>query len=185
MNHHRQITLRELMLVVLFAGIGLSGLLVGGLMASMLVGGVMILTVGFAIVAFVGRDQLRALAIGFLIPVLAYGAMVLSIGPIELDPYEGHLPTTQLLLPAYQRIVKTEYFNLATGAPAPGYDPATAPKFGGSGFGGPAMGARETPDRKTFMSLAHILIAMLLGYCGAKFAVWLHRQQQSPATAAK
>lgn len=35
------------------------------------------------------------------------------------------------------------------------------------------------PDRQTFMSLGHVLIAMMFGYAGAKFAVGVHRWQRT------
>jgi hypothetical protein len=183
MKSHRQITIRELMLLVLFAGLGIAGLSTGGVLASTTIGIAIILTTGFAIVAFVGRDQLRSLAIGFLVPVVGYAATVLSVGSSELDPYEGKLPTSKLLQPAFQFIVRTEYVNFMTGEPVPNYNPATDPTRGaGGGFGGTAVGLKETPDRATFMSLAHVLLAMLFGYAGAKFAVWVHcRQSKSGA----
>ena len=182
MSKYRQFTIRELLLFVLFFGAGLGGLSNGGLFASVVLGVAIFVTTGFAIVAFVAQDELRACAIGFLIPVISYAVTILSVGSSELDPYQGKLPTTKLLQPAHRLIVKTEWINVMTGVSVPDYDPATDVNRGGGGggFGGTVV-FRETPDRNTFMSLAHVLMAMMFGYAGAKFAVFVHHRQ-SPET---
>ena len=97
------------MAIVLFAALGVAALSTGGLLASMVVGAAIVFTTAFAIVAFVGRKQLRSFAIGFLIPVVAYSATVLSLGNSELDPYEGKLPTTKLIKPAFELFVRRQY----------------------------------------------------------------------------
>ena len=182
MKSHSQISLRDLLYVLLFAGLGLSSLRAGGLLASTTVFLAILLTMCFAIVAFVGRDSLRAFGIGFLIPVIAYAATVVTIGKSELDPYEGKLPTSRLLLPMFRVMAKQTWTNVLTGEVVPDYDPATDSSAGGGGFGGSPIGSSESPDRPTFMSLGHVLIAMMLGYAGAKFAVAVHRGQRRPAT---
>ena len=177
MTKHHRFTLRELMLVVLFAALGIAGLSAGGVLASIAVGIAIVVTMGSAIVAFVGRDELRAYAIGFLVPVLSYAAIVLSIGKSELDPYDGHLPMTRLMRPAFELVVETTYVDAFTGEPVPDYDPAIDQNpMSGLGMGGGPL-VSESPDRRTFTSLAHVLFAMLFGYCGAKFAVWVHTKQ--------
>ncbi len=180
MNKYPQVTLRELMLGVLFIGLGCAGLLTGGVMASIFLGGAFIVTIGFAIVALVGRDELRATAIGFLVPVIAYAASIIAVGSPELDPY-GNLPTTKLIRPAFELIVRQEWINPTTGQPMPAYDPTTAP-MGPSGptFNGLPVHIRETPDRTAFMSVAHALLAMLFGYAGSKFAVFVYRKHRPP-----
>ena len=160
------------MLVFVFAGLGLAGLSAGGVLASIVVGISIIVTTGFAIVAFVGRDQLRSFAIGFLIPVIGYAATVLAIGASELHPYQGRLPTTKLFGRVFRLVVKQQYVNLETGETVTDYDP-TAVQLGT----GPTIVPSETPERTTFMSLAHVLTALMFGYVGAKFAVWIYRRQ--------
>lgn len=56
------------------------------------------------------------------------------------------------------------------------------PKRGnGNGiFGGSSMSICEHPDRPTFMCLAHMLLAIMLGWTGGKFAIFVYRTQ-SPA----
>jgi hypothetical protein len=174
---YQQLTIRELMAIVLFAATGLAALSRGGLFASIVIGAAIIITTAFAIVAFVARAEFRSFALGFLIPVVTYSAAVLSIGKSELDPYEGMLPTTKLLKPCFELLVNREYVNLMTNQPVPDYDPTANTGLGGGGMGGSPVGMRETPDRPTFMSLAHVLLAVMFGYIGAKFAVWVDRKQ--------
>ena len=181
MKSEAQVSLRELLFVVLFAGLGLASLRADGVVSSFTIFLAIVVTMCLAIVAFVGRHTNQAFAIGYLIPVIAYGAVVLAVGKSELDPYDGKLPTSRLLLPMFRVMVKQTWTDVLTGQVVPDYDPATDPNragAGGGGFGGSPMGLSESPDRPTFMSLGHILIAMIFGYSGAKFAVIVHRKQQ-------
>lgn len=172
-----QFSLREILFVVLFAGLGLAALRAGGVVASFVVFLAIVVTMGLAIVVFVGRRTIQAFAIGFLIPTIAYGVAVYALGKSELTP-NGKLATSRLLAPLYRVMVKQIWTNFSTGEVVPDYDPATDPDPGGS-----MMTMTESPDRLTFMSLGHILLAMIFGYCGAKFAVIVHRTQQRPGPA--
>jgi hypothetical protein len=183
MSKYPQLTLRELMLGVFFVGLGCAGLVAGGLMATIVLGVVLITIMGVGIVAFVGRDEVRAAAIGFLIPVFVYSVSIYSLGSSELDPYEGKLPTTKLIEPAFRVIVRQEFIDAMTGEPMPGYDPTTAPVGGGGSFGLSSVSLKETPDRTIFMSVAHALLAMVLGYAGSKFAVYVYHRQKPPVKA--
>jgi len=187
MSKYPQLTLRELMLGILFIGSGCAGLLTGGVMATIVLGVALIVTIGVAIVALVGRDELRAAAIGFLVPVIVYAASIFAAGSSELDPSEGKLPTTKLIQPAHQLVVRAEWVNLMTGEPVPDYDPTTtAPTgpYGANRFAAPPVGLKETPDRTTFMSVAHALLAMVFAYAGSKFAVYVYRRQRPLVKAA-
>jgi hypothetical protein len=180
MKSYCQFSLRELLLVVLFAGLGLGSLRTGGLVASITVFLAIVLTMCLAIVAFVGRERPQAFAIGCLIPVIVYAATVRAAGQSELDPYEAKLPTSRLLLPIFRVMAKQSWANTMTGEVVPDYNPATDPDPVGVGgpFGGSLMALSESPDRPTFMLIGHILIAMMLGYAGAKLAVAVHRKQR-------
>ena len=172
-----QVSLRELLFLVLLAAIGLASLRAGGIAGSIVIMLAIVATMGAAIVAFVGRHSMQAFAIGFLLPVLVYGAAILVIGQSELDPnYRGGLPTSSLLRPAFRLMVKVEWMNLATGQIDPNYDVATDPTSGA------VMIGQESLNRHEFMALGHVLFAMLFGYAGAKFAVAVHRKQQGIQT---
>ena len=172
MKQHLQFSLRELLIVVLFAGLGLASLRTGGIIGSIVVMLAIVVTTAFAIVAFVGRHSSQAFAIGFVIPVILYAVVVLAVGKSELDPYAGRLLTSRLLRPMFGLIAKKIWTNVATGQVVPDYDPTTDPNR----FASP-MGLSESPDRPTFMSLGHVLFDMLLGYAGARFALLVYRKQ--------
>lgn len=171
MKSYLQFTLRELLFVIAFAGFGLASLVNGGIVGAIMVSLAMIITMGLAIVAFVGRRSRQAFAIGFLIPVIMYAAIVLAVGKNELDPYAGQLPTWRLLRPMFAVMSKEIWQNAATGQIMPDYDFANDPNQGAG------MRLHYSPDRQTFMSLGHLLIAMMLGYAGAKLAVIVHRRE--------
>lgn len=181
-----QFSLRELLLFVLVAAIGLTALKIGGTVASLVMLLAVAVTTGIAIVAFVGRGEVRASACGFVIPVIAYTATVFAVGKGEFDPYEGKLPTSQLLSKAHVAIAESMWIDAFTHEVFPDYDPTTDPNrnfgggLGGGGVGGGRMMTQiQSPDRPTFMSLGHVLFGLLFGYAGAKFAVAIHRSQQS------
>lgn len=171
--------MRELIVSVAFCALGIASLRTGGLLAAFVTFAGIVLVMAFAIIAFVGNAQPKAFAIGFLLPLFVYAVTVFAAGGNELDPYAGRLPTTRFLRYAHQALVKTTYIDFATGKVVPNYDPSKDPNKGRKGFGGPSLQMSEHPDRETFMLLAHQIFAIVLGWIGAKFAVYVH-QTQSP-----
>lgn len=169
-------TIRELMLIVLSVAIATASLISGGIFASAVIGISSMASVCLAIVAFVGHGRARVGSIGFLIPVLAYASAVNVAGDSEMQLSNGVLPTTQLLWPAYRAIVRVNYTDPFTGETLP-EDNARVVQQNSGAFGG--MGGvmvHETPVRESFASLAHVLFAMLFGYIGSKFAIWINRE---------
>jgi hypothetical protein len=63
MPNYHQLTIRELMAIALFSAISIVGLSNGGVIASMVITAAIVGMTAFAIVAFVGREQLRSYAI--------------------------------------------------------------------------------------------------------------------------
>lgn len=172
-----QISLRELLAMVLFAGLGLASLRTGGLIASITTIVAIVFLMCTAILAVVGRGQGRIFATGFLIPVVIYGGIVFAAGDKELDPYNGRLPTSRILQTLWPVLATQTWTDLRTGQVVPNYNPAVHGPMGGMGGMARAM-SLETPDRPTFMSLGHILWATIFGYGGARFALAVYRQQQ-------
>jgi len=168
-------TIRELMLIVLSVAVAIAGLRSGGILASLVIGVSAITTVCIAIVAFVGHRRARVSSIGFLIPVLAYAMVVNVAGDSEIQLSKGVLPTTQLLWPAYKAIVRVNYSDQFTGQFLPDDDirivQRNSQTIGGMG----GVMVHEMPVRESFASLAHLLFAMLFGYVGSKFALWVNR----------
>jgi hypothetical protein len=177
-----QISVRELMLLLFVVALGLASLSTGGRIASLTILLLIAVVTALAIVACVGRGKWRSFAIGYLIPFSFYVVPHAYVGSSELDPY-GKLPTTRMFQPLFEQLVRREYVNSFTGQPVPNYDPTTNQGFGGGGFAiGPPVSAKETPDRTTFMLLAHTLFATVLAYVGGKFAVWVSYRDSSRKT---
>ncbi|GIW55618.1 MAG: hypothetical protein KatS3mg082_2022 [Nitrospiraceae bacterium] len=169
-----RISLREIMILVFGFALALAGLTAGGWVASFAIALVLVLTTAMAIVALVGQGRWVVFAKGFLIAFLFYAAPHIYVGSSELDPY-GKLPSTRLWGPVYERLVRRQYFDIRTGEPLPYYDPTENPASAPGVFGISAnITARESPDRATFMLLAHAVAAVVFAYCGGKFALWIH-----------
>jgi len=172
--------------------------------------------------ALVDRGKWQAFAVGFLVWALGYGVLVQSCRTIapsgdgsrtrnyEIDrPTEGRLPTTRLMSPLYDSVVRTMWKNVTTGEEveesglppnakkvmsagvniAISREPQYVPANLQSGFAPiPAalLGSSYTslgprPDQQQFMLIGHFLWALLLGYVGGKFAqfVYLRRLRAS------
>ena len=180
MNAYKQFTIREGLVLVFVSGFAIASLSSGGIVASLFLTFAMALVAIFAISAFVGRIELRTYAIGFIVPVFLYSLILFMFGASEFDPCEGKLPTTKLMRPLFEGMVTNEYID-QSGRVIKDFDPSKTPISGG-GFGPPAITFRETPDRITFMSIAHTILAMFGGYHGGKFATFVGKQQSRDPT---
>lgn len=177
MKSRLQFTLRELLIVIAFAALGLAALTTGGIVLAATVSLAVVVTMCLAIIAFVGRASRQAFAIGFLIPVVTYAAIVLAVGKSELDPNFALLPTSKLLRLIYSAIAKQTWIDGFTGKVIVGYDPTKVSSLpNGFGYTSPTR-LVESLEHGAFMTIGHLLIAMTLGYAGAKFAVLVHRRE--------
>lgn len=181
-------SVRELLAVFLILGVALAALRIGGLLAMLLqlLGFIFLLAV--IINALVGQGNRRVFSIGFLMPCLVYTAILLASGSRELAPYNGEVPTSQLLGYLHQAIVGEAYYDMQ-GNLVKDYDPAVHDlvAMGSGGLGGGMFGSAtypknavalvESTDRATYMTIGHGLIAMLCGWIGGKYAV--HVAQKS------
>lgn len=172
--------LRQLFVLVAFIAVCCAALKFAGIWASILFGIALLLVVGMAIVAFVDRGARQAYAIGFTLAAIIYAATVLAThaasGSVELDPYSCSLPTTKLLRPVYAIVVKLTWIDMATQKEIPNYDPSKGAASGG-GMGG--VGLSEFPDRKTIMTVGHIIWTILFGCVGGLFGrlTYVRRQR--------
>lgn len=195
MKYLPRFSLRELLGLCLLSGLGLSALTIGGLFGSLMMLVAIVFVMSMAIMAFVGKQTLQAFAIGFLMPVVVYGISIWSLGWNEMNLGLGKLPTSKLLSTLFQAVVKTEpvpvnanggwvpppataYYAPAqpNGTPAPVV--ATTPPTVSNGPIPGMLAGIESIDRQEFMTLGHMLFAMLFGYVGAKFSVVVHRSQE-------
>ncbi len=188
-----RISLQELLILVAFIALGCAALkYANDVWCTVLAASVLLLVMAAAIAALVDRGRRQAMAIGFTVCAAIYGVAFWS-APLnnglqsrELDPYTGRLPTTGLLKPLYESMVRRTWYDFHTGQELPNFDPQkpqTTPGAGGgpyfaSNIGSPNIGSQEFPDRGQFMTVGHWLWVMLVSYCGARFAEWLYRRRQ-------
>ncbi len=174
-------TLRELFVLVTILAVCCAALMFAGVWAAVFFGIAQVALVGMAIIAFVDRGSRQAYAIGFTLSAIIYAATVLvahagSGG--ELDPYSGFLPTTKLLAPAFTLVAQRTWIDLATGKEVPNYIPPKASAGGGMGGGmGTSVGLRESLDRRAFMTVGHVLWALVFGYVGGCFGRWTYARR--------
>lgn len=173
-----QWSLRELLVVVLVAGLGLASLRLGGVVGAITILLAIVLCMALGIVVFVGRREPQAFAIGFLVPVIVYAAIVLVAGRYELNPHIGVLPTTRAMSPIFESMVARTDVNIKTGQEVPELKAQDAIGATSQGGGMATVGLSELRDRKTFMLLAHTLMGLAFGYVGGKFAVFVYRRQR-------
>jgi hypothetical protein len=164
-------SVRELIVLIAFFAFGIASLRAGGVLASITGFAGIVLIMALAITAFVGTGRLKSFSIGFILPLVVYAATVLLAKTNELDPYEGRLPTTQVLRYAHQVLVRKIWTDLKTGNVIPDFDITKNPNR--------PVALDEYPDRSTFMPLAHMLLAMLIGWIGGKFALYIHQRQKA------
>ena len=155
---------------------------VGGLLAVFTLISVALIVIGLLIVALIDRTNRQAFAIGFLVPIQSYGGIHSSTGRDELDPFDDFaLPMTRSFQPLYRAFVTSTWIDFNTGQELPDYDPTADPSrhSGGGGMMSPngMVTTRETPDHATFTLLSHSLIAVLIGFVGARFGVYIRKSQ--------
>lgn len=172
-------SLVEILTLLLVGGVGFATMRTGGMMAQAALIVAMLLFIAMAIVAIVGEGAFRAAAIGFVVAAGIYGGLVFYCGADELTPEVGRLPTTQALEPLREAVTTYTYANMLTGETLT-HEEALAAQAGSIPSGKPlVLSATLSPTREAFMSVAHTLIGMLLGYAGAKFAVAVRRGEGS------
>jgi hypothetical protein len=162
-----QFSLRELLTLVAFAGLGLASLKLGGIVGSLFLVLPILLCMGFTIRAFVDHRHRQAFAIGFIVCVVVYAAPVLSNRERSYDPYDGNpydsiFPTSRLLLSIYPTFVGERWIDARTGERIRDYDPSQTTS---------GIARIRIPDLIMFMTIGHTLWAMLFGYAGGKFAL--------------
>jgi hypothetical protein len=172
-------SLVEILTLLLVGGVGFAALRTGGMMASATLVVAALLFMALAILAIVGGGALRAGAIGFVVAGGIYGGLVFYFGAAELGQ-NGSLPTSQALEPLHDAMATFTYTDVMTGkrmnqekasALIEAADAASVPR--------PLFSVESVPTREEFMSVAHALIGMALGYAGAKFAVAVRRRERT------
>ena len=183
-------SIRELLMIVAFLAFAAASLSIGGALAMAMSTIVGVCFGALSIVAIVARDQRQAFAIGFVLPFSLYVAIHYASEADELDPYNhSALVTTRAVQPIHRAIARQTWTEQLSGKVLPVFklDPYTVPEPGADkiyvSHTGTAGSLTETPDRPTFMMVAHCLFASVLGYVGAKFAVVVRSSDQTLTSA--
>ena len=156
----------------------------GGVLAAITLGAVVVFITALGIVALVDRNVRRAFAVGFLVPVFTYVGIHALCGSDPLNPFDDSaLATTRSFGPLLMSLRTVTWTDTDTGNVIPNYDPSTDPTrhqfaAGGGGFAGPgSVQFSQTPNPETFMLVAHSVMIVILGLVGAKFATYIYRTQ--------
>ncbi|MCO6045167.1 hypothetical protein NG895_14745 [Aeoliella sp. ICT_H6.2] len=190
------ISLRELLGIIAFVAVAFASLLNASEGWAIAVFGLTIaLTIVLAIVAVAERGSRQTAAAGALIAMLAYAVLwtqqpettledswdqVMGVDPVLTD--KGFLLTSRALYAAWHRVNGTYMVEWETGRvveqTAPNYPPAygqgnvpqdqVPPNWSGGG-----LIYKGLPVPEHFLAVGHCLWAILLGYLGGKFAVWI------------
>jgi Zn-dependent protease with chaperone function len=180
-----RVSLRGMLILVAFFAIAIVSLVYANdFWVSVVTGILMVAFLGALIVAFVDRGFSQAFAIGFVLAILTYGIALFS----ERSTRGGNvvsndrLPATRTLNWLYRRVERGGYVD-ASGKPLPNYNPANDPRAfpGGGGFVGAGgfnpVYYRQLPDDAKFRAVGHCWWALLLGYGGGMFAMYVHRRR--------
>ena len=168
-------SLTELLALLLVGGVGLAAMRLGGMTASAGLVVTALLFIALAIAAIVGQGDFRRFAIGFVVAGGIYGALVFYFGERELHPGAGRLPTTNALGPVREAVTTYTYTNVATGETMTAEKAEAAEAAADPDLPPLNFSVTAAPERVAFMSVAHALIGLLLGYAGGKFAVAIGR----------
>jgi hypothetical protein len=163
-----RMSLRQLLVLVALVALAIVSLKHASVFWRGVVGLVVFVAyVGCIIAAVMERGRRQAFAVGMAITMTIYGGLILCSGladgmpgNYEFVPYNGVLPTTNLLTPLYYSIV--DYEDVVEN--------------------GAIVRQIEHPDSATFMTTGHYWRAVVLGYAGGRFARYLYvrRKEESP-----
>ncbi|HEV7280519.1 MAG TPA: hypothetical protein VGN57_09960 [Pirellulaceae bacterium] len=168
-------SLIEMLALTFVLGLGFAALRTGGVLASLALFGGLIAVIAATIAAVIGHDRVRIFSIGFLIASGIYAGAFYFFGENELHPYSGRLPTTRLVEPLRTAMTTITFLDTKTGKEV---SAETADVWRNSANSDNWNRAEtvQSPDPADFLSVAHLLVGLLLGYAGGKFALTVHRR---------
>jgi predicted RNase H-like HicB family nuclease len=163
----------ELFAIVFFAAIAFASLLSGGLLADATLFFALVLVIGIAITAVIGTSKRKVCAVGFLVAVTIYAACILITSKNEFDPNKGVLLTSRLLGSTHQLLVTRSLSDRDKKI----YTTAAYRTMGSFDrtFARSPNVLLKNPIRPGYMLLGHVLIALTLGWLGARFATFVNR----------
>lgn len=107
-----KLSLAETLAVVAWVALNIAGLTSNATISWIATSVNFVLVVACAISALVAQGSHRAYAIAFLVPVILYCGIVVTISDYELTMKSGRLPTSRF----FQSLLKPDYENGLTGA---------------------------------------------------------------------
>lgn len=125
-----------------------------------------------AVVAFVGKGNQRALAIGFAVCFAIYGAVVFLSPANELNVARGRLPTTKVMRQIVTPMVAPDRDE------QPSFDAFERQRRRlNDDEGRVVMGGMVIlPEHSDLLRIAHLLWALLFGFLGSIFAGFVYRR---------
>jgi hypothetical protein len=192
-----RVSLREMFVLVAAVSLAIVSLIFASLPWQAIIGLMAMLSAIVAIiVGLVDRGPRRAFAIGFAVAMLGYLLVFLNSqkftlartdANVELDAYQGRLPTSLLLQYFYAGSNRGGYFVVPTGERIPESESATLSPIPGNAWGqlqtstGRPVYYEERPPRENFMAIGHFWWGLLFGYVGGHFArfVYLRRAREA------
>jgi hypothetical protein len=182
-NHGIRFTVRGLLAVIAFFAVAFASLkFANEIWLAILSSVALLLLMAIAIVAFVGLGAMRAFAIGYALCVVIYGGAVYVSEKDEFDPARGGLPTTLMLRPVFTGPVQHTYTDMS-GKPMPRnyVPPQNSRRRTGFMSGGTIVLTAEHPSREVFMTIGHLLWAVILGFIGGQFAGFVYARGERQA----
>lgn len=196
-----RISLREMFLLIAAVAMAIVSLIYATVLWQAIIGLiVMLLAMVALITSLVDRGARRAFWVGFAVAMLGYLLIVINahkftLAPteqnVELDAYQGRLPTSLLLQHFYAGINRSGYYDLNSEKRISDAESANLSTIPGSPYGGMQTSTgrpvsyQERPPRENFMAIGHFWWALLFAYIGGRFArfVYLRRDQQATTDA--
>jgi hypothetical protein len=193
-----RVSLREFLALVAFVALACGALLnASATVATAMLGVTVLIVIGLAIIAAVDRGPRQAAALGGLVAMLVYGVAwnyepKLKLksdwnhvhGMDQVVDYAGHLPTSKLLHVLWTLTSATYMVDPESGRVVekmsdsyPQFTSQVASSHVPSGWAGGPLRYEGRPRPDAFMPVGHCLSALLIGYLGGKFAVWVYRRR--------
>jgi hypothetical protein len=148
-----QISIRNVLSHVALLALCIAGIVNGPPIAWAGVATIATLFIVYAINAVVAKNEMRTFAIGVLIPACTYLALTMYASENEYGTQGGRLPSTLLA----QSMLESRYSGKTM-------------KIGT--FSETLDGVRDT------LPLVHLSIALLIGYAGGYYAIWVSRRHE-------
>ncbi len=160
-----QFSLRELLVGLGVAALGLAAMRYGGVLRDLLQTGCAVLVIFAMISALVDHGRRRAFAIGFVIAALAYSGLLFLQDGREFNFLTARFATSKMLRPIRESMVTERWVGGTAQSQNPGV--SAAPRQGMAVI-------RSAPGAGNLLRAGHTLWTLFFGYLGGKAAVLVY-----------